>query len=713
MESYHSAEDYCANLDFTEFTVHQYYDEAKDFLGAQHNSNGLKKVMDGDDDYSWDDYARDTALIVVPWAALAVLAMLIWLVPGSIRRCCKVKSEPSVRVKVGLLIATGVMLSGAMVFASVNLKFLDDAYEGYQQAQCAAYRVPYDVVYGSSYNKTTWGGLDYCIDLLQEIIVLLDSEYTPASEIAFANTTWLELQPEETYAEIFRYYWVYKNLTVESPDPTQPGSSISTEYTYDLGPPNQLLTYTGSIYEEVRTKLGPLIFLLKEIKETSLTSLYFMGYINNTLSATETALIDLRQDMDKLHNNIVTWLIDHRSQAKATWLFLSFSSLLIVAMGLTIVMSLAMVVQFRVKKLTASLYSSWYIAGLASIIGLVLMAYMVGISVVMYDYCELGEDVTTTEGLSKYDNLVPSTAVRYLNVCFNGDGNLAKYLHIDEYLVFVNLLLKFYTQLSKLDIDRDYLTDLVSLAYNQDKIASSLAFLNVSASALATQTLAELNSWSDYSVEDSYQKAECKNKTATFDNWVEQVEYCKAGYQLVNATLPQDLLGEECCLVVDQWDDLQTLTRYSDLDCRQLSSEFRTVAATIAAYRGQYSNYMASVTSLFSAIELSFTGLAFKIETLANNTASLAESVEEFYVSINQTLTLISSETDGLENVLNCSFLKQIRDQLKIGACENLMPSTFAFTVGLGLTSLLLLGTSSVSYALARLVSTASWGEAL
>jgi hypothetical protein len=162
--------------------------------------------------------------------------------------------------------------------------------------------------------------------------------------------------------------------------------------------------------------------------------------------------------------------------------------------------------------------------------------------------------------------------------------------------------------------------------------------------------------------------------------------------------------------LINAWSSSAVASRYNNyFTCKALSSKFKTVPATLAAYQGQYAEYMDSVTTRFDEVSDSFAILSGEIETLAGQTADLAQDVEDYYVSINKTLTSITDTLGGLENVLNCSFMKKIKDDLEVGTCKNLMPSSFILTLCLGLASFFLIISSIVSLVLARKLST--WAD--
>jgi hypothetical protein len=212
--SYDPSSDYCDHITFDEFSAHDYYHSAKDILKPS-DGNKIKKVMKNSDSYGWDDYAKDTAYIIIPWAIAAVIALILWILPGCISACwaccCKKKKDekPSFLTRIVLFTLSGALLVGALICASLNVAYLDDAYEGYNQAQCAAYRMPYEIVYGTDYKKSTWIGLNDSIDLIDEVIDLLEGEYVEATDETFDKTDWLDDQPDQVDEEIDSYYEEY------------------------------------------------------------------------------------------------------------------------------------------------------------------------------------------------------------------------------------------------------------------------------------------------------------------------------------------------------------------------------------------------------------------------------------------------------------------------------------------------------------------------
>mmetsp|Transcript_8436 Transcript_8436/g.16794 ORF Transcript_8436/g.16794 Transcript_8436/m.16794 type:complete len:734 (-) Transcript_8436:2343-4544(-) len=708
-DDYEPSSKYCKHLSFDEFSAHDYYHTSKDFLNQQSSSNKLKKVMRNSSSYNWEDYAQDTAMIIIPWAICAVVALILWVIPGCISACCaccckkKVAKAPSFMTKIILFLVAGALLMGALVCASIDVAYLDDAYEGYNQAQCAAYRMPYEITYGTEYKDSTWIGLIESIDLIDEVIDLLETDYVSATDDTFDDTDWLDDQPDEVNDQIEDYYEEYTGEEVDTPDPNDAGDKIATYYTSILGPPSLAATYTGTMAYEVDYKLGSLIEVMKEIKDTSTTSVDNMKDIIEVLKTSKSSLKEFKDGMDEVHSNLKKWLIDNRDSVEYGWKGISLSLLLMIVMIQTTLLVLLAVVFLRLRSLSGTFYWSWCGAGFTAVIGFLLSAILVGFCVVLYDYCDFSKDVTTTEGLHEYDHIIPSESADYLNVCFNEDGNLAEYLNIDETLAFANELLDYYKQFETYDANIGYLTNLTSLAYNEAKIQSTLNFVAVSPSDAPDDSLSDLNSWSDYSVSGSYQKEECSGTAFTYDNWVTSSSNCKSGYTYTDSSDPIANRGSKACLQINEWDQSQVSQRYDGyFTCQSLSSQFKTVAGTIEAYQEQYADYMNSVTATFTVIQVSFTELSVNIQTLATQSADLAYSIENYYVKINTTLTSITDELSGLENVLNCSFMKKIKDDLDTGSCKNLMPSSFILTLCLLLASIFLIASSILALVLAR-----------
>jgi hypothetical protein len=240
-----------------------------------------------------------------------------------------------------------------------------------------------------------------------------------------------------------------------------------------LGPPTVLATYTGAIEYEVDYKLGSVIDILKEIKDTSTTSVSNMDDIISTLKSSKDSLITFKYGMDEVHSNLVKWLIDNDDTIEYGWKGLSLGFMLMILLAQTTLLILLAVIFLRLSKLSRTLYWSWCGSGFTAVLGFLLGAVMVGCSVVLYDYCDFSKDVTTSDGLRKYDTIIPSDSAEYLDVCFNGDGDLAEYLYIDDVLAFANELLYYYGNLTTYDLNADYLRNISSLALNEAKVLPS------------------------------------------------------------------------------------------------------------------------------------------------------------------------------------------------------------------------------------------------
>lgn len=106
---------------------------------------------------------------------------------------------------------------------------------------------------------------------------------------------------------------------------------------------------------------------------------------------------------------------------------------------------------------------------------------MVGASVGMHDSCGFAQDAVTTEGLEKYSVLIPANISGYLNVCLNGDGDLANYTNLDQDLSFAFSVLNFSDAFTDYDINSTFLTTFASINFNLELVdIKKQGYLNIS-----------------------------------------------------------------------------------------------------------------------------------------------------------------------------------------------------------------------------------------
>mmetsp|Transcript_29385 Transcript_29385/g.29119 ORF Transcript_29385/g.29119 Transcript_29385/m.29119 type:complete len:399 (+) Transcript_29385:973-2169(+) len=350
------------------------------------------------------------------------------------------------------------------------------------------------------------------------------------------------------------------------------------------------------------------------------------------------------------------------------------------------------------------LHCCWIFFGLLGVLGFIATTLIVGASVGLHDSCRFAKDAITTKGLHEYTVLFPEDTADYLNVCFNEDGDLAKYLNLTEELSYAYTILNMSSEFQHYDINATYLTTFESIKINEK--AASFYKTNylytvdpsVSEEDQPVTILAILNSWSNYDFENSLQKSEGKCTSFSLDEWVIEESQCEDNYTYLNNSDPSENVGKPSCLVLTEWTSENITSRYSGyLQCSAVNP-FNTVENTILQYHNQFVVYMESVDALFTQISGDLVTLNTALVGYGDKTAKQADKAEYYFnVDLADLMNALFGQGTGLLSELNCGFIKSIYDDLNTSVCKNVVPSMlFLFTFGtiLSISALLLMFTN-------------------
>lgn len=88
----------------------------------------------------------------------------------------------------------------------------DFIFTGYVQAQCATYRMPYELVYGTHYNESNWIGIDKSVQQINNIIYQLENVLPRATDQVWGakQTAWMNVLPEKVEDGLDDYYDEFK-----------------------------------------------------------------------------------------------------------------------------------------------------------------------------------------------------------------------------------------------------------------------------------------------------------------------------------------------------------------------------------------------------------------------------------------------------------------------------------------------------------------------
>ena len=675
---------YCSHIHFETFPVHDAAQSAQHFFGNLIDpENYMKHVLHRDSSYSWSDYGTHVVHAMLPWIAFFALVLLLWVlsfVVIVVRSCCC-----RGRIKQGgkgvCVIITMVLCLAVMGMGAACLVFTDMLYQGVQQSECAAYRLTNDLQDGTLGRGGTFIGLTTAQNDLASLPSQLQ-DYDTKTDQVWVDTDWLDTDPEQLLAQIQAYQAAFKDtLSVSNPDPSSTTAMIPTIYgqNFELA--------ISQLNSDISKQIGLVDVSLSTLKSTTEDSKSDIQDLLNNVDTAQASLQNFSDGVEKLHSNMNKWFLHHSDAVQSGWtgLLLCFGYLIVTGMLCFLLTSCVLATRAQGKR--GCYYLIWLLFGVTAAGGAALAMFLVGGSIIMKDACGVTDNLSTTEGLQRYDYLIPSKVEPFLNLCFNGNGDVTDYLGLTADLsLFTSLITQVNSVLTELN--NVSLTSFPGLNYNQQYVGSftSKDYDAIVPAPAPTSFLNTLTSWTNSQVANSLQTSQGGCKAPTMDTWVFIVGDCTG--TVIDPTDPLQDLGTAACLVVQAWDEAQVRTRYEPyLDCTY-KSQGQTVPEIIIAAQKALANFANSVDSLGNQLSTTFSTLSGNMYAAGLRSKSLLTTkVNPYIQEFNPSITAAAS----LSSNLNCQFLNEDYDNAQTSVCKNVLPSLFLLMLLTSIASLLYL----------------------
>ena len=167
------------------------------------------------------------------------------------------------------------------------------------------------------------------------------------------------------------------------------------------------------------------------------------------------------------------WVLDYDDDATSAWRWFTVACVLLGWCTMLIFLLTICILNLHTYRAARLFCCGWLIFAFIGVLAAVLCALLATGSYVIDDTCDFSSELVTTDGLYKYDYLIPSRSAEYLDVCFNQDGDLASYLGLDIFLDYVDQLLQYYQDLKDLNLSEEDLTIYDSVNTNLNKVTFS------------------------------------------------------------------------------------------------------------------------------------------------------------------------------------------------------------------------------------------------
>lgn len=162
---------------------------------------------------------------------------------------------------------------------------------------------------------------------------------------------------------------------------------------------------------------------------------------------------------------------------------------------------------------------------------------------------------------------------------------------------------------------------------------------------------AQLNLWSDYNSNPTYQKG-CSSNTRDF--WTTDLTYCKSGY--VKANAGSEPKGDPNCLVYGEWSAAQVNTRYSTRPggCGNSgSSDFSNVSGALNSYYNAFKTYSTANTELIGKLETETNSLNNSFVSMSGNLLTMLQKIDGIISPLVRIFQQFIGDA-GLFQLVNC-----------------------------------------------------------
>ncbi|OMJ74796.1 hypothetical protein SteCoe_26212 [Stentor coeruleus] len=592
----------------------------------------------------------------------------------------------------------------SMIFCSILIYYSDQNYQSLQQVQCATGRIPYTMLNGN-YIKN-WIGLKKSLENCLKISLVLENYYENSTQTLWLGTEkWLT--PIFFPSVLYKYYTSFKDKKVTNPNPLAK-TQVPLDYITNLGPQDINTSYTGIIQLEYEQKLQNIVNIFFELKIVSVSVLDNLDSVLEGYKDLEEKFYMFYDGIKKVDMNIYTWIIDHQELIQSSWCGVAFG---IVVWGWFINSGVLLAFYIQIMSKPEFLYGLccfWVFMGLASVVGFLATTGSLAVGLVVRDSCGLIDDILTTDGIKKYNILIPGDIGNYIDVCLNGNGDLQQTLNLTEFLtVFLimaetNKTLNTYNLTSNL-ANFTSITDSILLLSHPINYINAITS-NINIDYLPSTNLLELNKYTNAYTNSSYQLS-CKNKV--YDQWVFSSIDCPDNYLYINNSNPIQNLGLKTCLVIQQWNSANINYRYYEyFNSCTYKSQIGDYIKSIKDLVNAMSKYAKEVDNLYGLLLENMMFINLTLYDLVNELIMVNEKRGNWFSSRYQNYELFESTVgvNGLNGGFYCDYLKDYLSSLKMSICGNSLENVYEVFICLFFLSVFMLLLKFASLCLNRVM---------
>jgi hypothetical protein len=335
-------------------------------------------------------------------------------------------------------------------------------------------------------------------------------------------------------------------------------------------------------------------------------------------------------------------------------------------------------------KMRVLTHLSWCALALYAILVLLISIALIPLGIIMIEGCDTIEDLfSSPQNFHSYEAILSKDVSAKLEVCYFSDGDFNKIFDTSEAFQTINSLTESFNNNPNISILVGSKVAPIVLSTIKNYTSFDLPAYIIdppSSSPYSSPLLAldDLNKWSDFSIDQSYQKSQ-GGCSISQDNFVFDVSKCKYQQIFISSGLPNQNFGQQTCIDVSSLQG-KTTSRYttSFAGCNKIiNNEVGTMIETIYTNEvEQLAKHKSEVLNVFNQLKTDVESYQTDFNLYQQDLLELNDKVRIYMKNgINDLLSAVSDNKTGLIAGLNCSFAKVATNSFKSTTCFSFAPS--------------------------------------
>ena len=330
---------------------------------------------------------------------------------------------------------------------------------------------------------------------------------------------------------------------------------------------------------------------------------------------------------------------------------------------------------------------SWCALSLYAIVILIISIVLIPFGIILIEGCDTIDDVFSTQSnFQSYEALITRNFSSKLQVCYFSDGDFNKIFDTTKAFQVINTLTNSFNNNPSIDVLVGSKVAPAVLSQITKFTSFDMPAYDDGSSTFSNSLIAidNLNKWSDFSVDQSYQK-DLGGCSISQDNFVYDTSKCKYTSIFDPKLQPNQNFANKICIDVSNLAS-KTVLRYATAfdSCNQIvNNELGvTIKEIYTKEVEQMAKHKVDVVNVFGSLSQDVKSYETEFNSYQSKLFTLNDKVRgNLKIGIGEFLNAVSDNSTGLIAGLNCTFAKVATDAFKSSTCYNFAPSIFAMFI--------------------------------